>query len=141
MHGQILFSYKDVEKFIFQKGEKCMKKVMKVLSKILIGLLLGLLLCGILYFLLIRHFKPIESTPVSGSTVETINKDKFGSAMPGDEEPAEEEKKEQQPVKPVIRKDLDALRVPALNVSPSSGDEVDTTNQEKINSKDTVENK
>lgn len=118
-----------------------MKKVMNVLSKILIGLLLGLLLCGILYFLLIRHFKPIESTYVSGNSIESIDKDKFGYSMPEVEDPAEEVKQEKKTVEPVIRKDLEDLIEPKLNVSPSNGDEVDTTNQEKINSKDTVGNK
>lgn len=118
-----------------------MKKAKKVVNKILIGLLLGLLLCGILYFLLIRHFEPNKSTFVSGNSVETVDKSKFSLAMPCDQEPTEEAKQENEPVEPVKRKDLEALRVPQLNVAPSNGDEVETINQDKINSKDTHVNK
>ena len=118
-----------------------MKRVMKVVNKVLIGLLLGLLVCGILYFLLIRYLKPIESTFVSENSVETVDKGKFGYSMPEEEDPAEEVKQEQKTVEPIERKDLEALRVPPMNVSQSNGDAVDTANQDKINVKDTYENK
>lgn len=123
------------------KGEKCMKKAKKVVNKILIGLLLGLLLCGILYLLLIQYLKPNESTFVPENSVETVDKSKFGLAMPGDQEPTEEAKQENKSVEPIIRKNLEALREPQINVSPSNGDQVETVNQNKINSKDSYVNK